>query len=110
MKNIVEICCLADDLVKFIEAETKNVGRPSLLSKAEYITLAIMKQKYGIKTNKKLYNFVKYCNPRLFSKLPSYAQFNNGLNSILQRNFRDFICCENGIICLYPRMDYYSIS
>ncbi len=55
MKNIAEIYCLADALVKFIEEENKNVGRPSLLSKAEYITLAIMKQEYGIKTNKKLY-------------------------------------------------------
>ena len=83
MKNIVEIYCLADDLVKFIESGGKNVGRPGALSKAEYITLAIMKQEYGIKTNKKLYDFVKYCIPSMFSALPSYTQFNDGLNAIL---------------------------
>ena len=82
MKNLVEIYCLSDDLVKYLESD-KHVGRPSSLSKAEYITLALMKQEYGIKTNKKLYNFVKYCIPTMFSKLPSYAQFNEGLNSIL---------------------------
>jgi len=42
-----------------------------------------MKQEYSIKTNKKLYNFVKYFTPSIFSKLPSYTQFNAGLNSIL---------------------------
>jgi len=83
MKNIVEIYCLADDLVKYIESGRNNVGRPGSLSKAEYIILAIMKQEYGIKTNKKLYNFVKYCTPSMFSKLPSYTQFNAGLNSVL---------------------------
>jgi len=83
MENIVEIYCLSDNLVKLIEkeGEKKNkVGRPSALSKAEYITLAIMKQEYGIRTNKKLYNFIKNCAPNLFSPLPSYAQFNEGLN------------------------------
>lgn len=86
MKNIVEIYCLADDLVKFIEQKSgtnRKVGRPGSLSKAEYITLAIMKQEYGIRTNKKLYNFIKHCAPHLFSGLPSYAQFNEGLNSTL---------------------------
>jgi len=85
MKNIVEIYCLADDLVKLLEQKTgsnKKIGRPSNLSKAEYITIAIMKQNYGIRTNKKLYNFIKYCAPRLFSDLPSYSQFNEGMNSI----------------------------
>ena len=83
MKNIVEIYCIADDLVKFIDSGHKNVGRKSALSKAEYITLAMMKQEYGIRTNKKLYLLLKYCNPSLFPKLPSYAQFNEGLNSVL---------------------------
>lgn len=86
MKNIVEIYCLADDLVKFIEQKSgkkSKVGRRSLLSKAEYITIAIMKQEYGIRTNKKLYKFIKHCAPNLFSGLQSYAQFNEGLNSTL---------------------------
>ena len=90
MKNIVEIYCLADDLVKFMKKEAgrnSKVGRPGNLSKAEYITLAIMKQEYGIRTNKKLYNLVKYCTPRLFSELPSYAQFNEGLNATLPHLF-----------------------
>jgi len=34
MKNIVEIYCLADDLVKYIELGSKNVGRPASLSKS----------------------------------------------------------------------------
>lgn len=83
MKNIVEIYCLADELVKYFKKGSKHVGRPGTLSKAEYITLAMMKQEYGIKTNKKLYNFIQFCTPNMFSKLPSYAQFNDGLNSIL---------------------------
>jgi len=87
MKNIVEIYCIADDLAKFIDSGHKNVGRKSALSKAEYITLAMMKQEYGIRTNKKLYNFVKYCTPSMFAKLPSYTQFNEGLNSILPHMF-----------------------
>ena len=68
MENIIEIYCLADDFVKFMEqkAETnRKVGRPSHLSRAEYITIAIMKQEYGIRTNKKLYNFIKNCAPKV---------------------------------------------
>jgi len=84
MENMVEIYCLADDLVKFMEQKSetnRKVGRPSHLSKAECITIAIMKQEYGIRTNKKLYNFIKNCAPYLFSELPSYSQFNEGLSA-----------------------------
>ena len=39
-----------------------------------------MKQNYSIKTNKNLYEIIKNCTKNLFSKLPSYAQFNEGMN------------------------------
>jgi len=72
MKNIVEIYCLADDLVKLIDKKTeknKGVGRPSSLSKAEYITIAIMKQEYGIRTNKKTVLLYKKLVHRIFFRI-----------------------------------------
>ena len=86
MKNIVEVYCLIDNFVKLIESKnSKNLaGRKSMLTKADYITLAIFKQEYGIKTTKQLYKFVSDYMQKDFSPLPSYQQFNHGIKSTLR--------------------------
>ena len=89
MKNIVEVYCFIDNFVKRIESKsTKSlVGRKSALSKTDYITLAILKQEYGIKTTKQLYEFVQSYMKKDFPPLPSYQQFNDGIKS----TFRYFV-------------------
>ena len=89
MKNIVEVYCLTDNFVNFIESkETKNpAGRKGMLSKTDYITLAIFKQECGIKTTKQLYEFVTEYMQKDFPPLPSYQQFNHGIQS----TFRYFV-------------------
>ena len=84
MKNLVEIYCLSDDLVKYFSKIGKKfsaVGRKATLSRQEYITLALLKQEMGIKTNKQLYEFVAEYMRRDFPTLPSYVQFNQGLKN-----------------------------
>ena len=83
MKNIVEVYCLIDNFVKMIESKNTKIlaGRKSALNKADYITLALFKQEYGIKTTKQLYEFVRDYMQKDFPPLPSYQQFNEGINS-----------------------------
>ena len=84
--NLEQIYCLADNFVKFIEKEVfkkSSVGRKGMLTRAEYLTIAIIKQDLGIKTNKKLYKLIKFCMQNAFSTLPSYSQFISGMNSNL---------------------------
>lgn len=88
MKNIVEVYCLVDNLVKQIDAKnTKTVGRPGILSKSCYVTLAIFKQTYGIKTIAHLYEFAKEFLRGHFPNLPSYQQFSEGIKN----TFRYFL-------------------
>jgi len=86
MKNIVEVYCFIDNFVKKIDSKEKKylAGRKSMLSKTDYITLAIFKQDYGIKTNKQLYEFVGEYMRKDFPPLPSYQQFNEGIKSTLR--------------------------
>jgi len=81
ISNLVEVYCLADNLTKKIDDhfEKTKVGRKSVLNRAEYITLSIIKQIRGINTIKDLYEIVKICMHRDFSNLPSYQQFCEGL-------------------------------
>lgn len=83
MKNIVEVYCFVDNFVKLIESKsTKSlVGRKSMLTKTDYVTLAILKQDLGIKTTKQLYEFVREYMQKDFTILPSYQQFNHGIKS-----------------------------
>ncbi len=83
ISNLVEVYCLASNLTKKIDDHFKknNVGRKSTLSRAEYITIAIIKQNCGIKTNKDLYELITYCMKNEFKPLPSYQQFCEGLES-----------------------------
>lgn len=83
MKNIIEVYCFIDNFVKLIEVKTpqKPAGRKSMLTKTDYITLAIVKQDFGIKTTKQLYEFVQEYMQRDFPALPSYQQFNHGIKS-----------------------------
>jgi len=89
MKNIVEVYCLVDNFVKMVESKiTRNpAGRKSMLSKTDYVTLAIFKQECGIKTTKQLYDFVSEYMQKDFPPLPSYQQFNDGIKS----TFRYFL-------------------
>jgi hypothetical protein len=98
MKNIIEVYCLVDNFVKIIDAKkTKGlVGRKSMLSKADYITLTIFKQESGIRTTKQLYEFVKEYMRKDFPPLPSYQQFNHGIKS----TFRYFVM----IACALTKM------
>ena len=83
IEKITEIFCLADNFVKFLEKnglKRNVVGRKSMLSPSEFILLLVLKQAFCLKTNKILYYFTKYFFKDLFSQIPSYQQFNDGLN------------------------------
>ena len=85
-EKITEIFCLADNFVKYLEnrgLKRSPVGRKSKLCMSEYITLLQFKQHIGIKTNKHLYFLLKTFLQPMFSKAPSYQQFNAGINASL---------------------------
>jgi hypothetical protein len=81
----VELYCTIDNFVKKIEKNNKksNVGRPAILTRSEYLYLAVWKHLNGCKTNKWLYNFLKIYMKRDFPVLPSYQQFNYGMKNSL---------------------------
>jgi hypothetical protein len=83
ISNLVEVYCLVSNLTKKIDQNIKknNVGRKGILSRADYITMAIIKQERCIRTNKDLYQLIKYCMKRDFPVMPSYQQFCEGLES-----------------------------
>jgi hypothetical protein len=80
------VFCISDNIVKIIDKNSnKNkVGRPGDLSKAEYVTLAILKQEMGIKTTKDFHKLVKEYMKVDFPNVPSYQQFNAGIKSTLK--------------------------
>ena len=83
ISNLVEVYCLASNLTKKIDQKIKksNIGRKGILSRADYITMAIIKQERCIRTNKDLYELIKYCMKIDFPAMPSYQQFCKGLES-----------------------------
>ena len=83
ISNLVEVYCLASNLTKKIDQNIKksNVGRKGILSRADYITMAIIKQERCLRTNKDLYQLIQYCMKRDFPAMPSYQQFCEGLES-----------------------------
>lgn len=83
ISNLVEVYCLAANLTSEIDnkLQKKKVGRKGNLSRAEYITLAIIKQGRCIKTSKDLYELVELCMKNDFRCLPSYQQFCQRLES-----------------------------
>jgi hypothetical protein len=100
ISNLVEVYCLAANLTSKIDEKLKKttVGRKPVLSRAEYITLAIIKQERCIRTNKDLYELVQYCMSHDFPKLPSYQQFCEGLESnFLYLMFINYILCKMNI-------------
>lgn len=50
-----------------------------MLSKTDYIVLAVLKQKLGFKTTKQLYKFADEYMKKEFPQFPSYPQFNEGI-------------------------------
>lgn len=83
ISNLEEIYCLIDNLTSLIDKkfQTSKVGRKRKLSRSELLTIAIIKQKLGIETNKQLYYLITNYMKKEFSKLPSYQQFCSGLES-----------------------------
>ncbi len=59
ISNLEEIYCLIANLTSLIDQKNQipNVGRKKKLSRAELLTIAIIKQKIGIETNKQLYSY-----------------------------------------------------
>lgn len=87
LEKLVEVYCLSDNFVKHIESnglKKHPAGRKGNLSVAEYMTLIVLKHAFKIRTNKSLYTFVKnFGFQNMFSTLPSYQQFNNGIRQSL---------------------------
>lgn len=83
MKNMVEVYCLVDNLVKLISMKMKKspAGRPGNLSTTDYVVLAIMKQQMGFQTTKQFYENAKHAYASEFPLFPSYQQFNHGIKS-----------------------------
>lgn len=83
ISNLEEIYCLIANLTSLIDekVQTSKVGRKKKLNRAELLTIAIIKQKLGIETNKQLYLLIKNYMQKDFSKMPSYQQFCAGLES-----------------------------
>lgn len=83
MKNIIEVYCLIDNFVKFIHSKDpeKKVGRKRALSITDYVILTLFKQEHNFRTTKDLYNFVREYMSSYFPPVPSYQQFNEGINA-----------------------------
>lgn len=83
--KLVETYCIIENLTRKIDQHLKQtkVGRKSKLNRPEYLTIAVIKQFLGIKTNKILYELIKNYAKKDFSTLPSYQQFCLGLESNL---------------------------
>jgi len=111
MNNIEEVYCLIDDLVKYFDKnifKKPKVGRKSVIPRQLYLTLAIVRQQMGIKTNKQLYEFVKTYMKRDFPIMPSYVQFNEGMKS----NFGFLLLLTTIIkeVNKHKKADYYIVD
>jgi hypothetical protein len=81
--NLEEIYCLAENLTRKIDQvvlKKHQVGRKSVLSIADSVTIMIIKQIVGISDNLRLYNLLKNTQYNGFPPLPSYQQFCESLN------------------------------
>jgi len=87
IQNLVEVYCLFDNFVKYLNLEGLKkhpAGRKGMLSEAEYMLIITLKHSLGIRTNSSLYFMIKnYGFASLFSDLPSYQQFNDGIKRSL---------------------------
>ena len=83
ISNLEKIYCLIDNLTSLIDDKFKisKIGRKRKLSRSELLTIAIIKQKLGIDTNKQIYHLIKKYMQKDFSEFPSYQQFCLGLES-----------------------------
>jgi len=91
MKNLIEIYCIIDDLVKLIEKniEKNYQGRKNKLSKSELITISLIGHFDSIETDKKLHEYVLNYFNKDFRNVPCYEQFTRGIRSITK--YLDFI-------------------
>ena len=83
ISNLEETYCLIDNLTSLIDQKMQisKVGRKKKLSRSELLTIAMIKQKLGITTNKQLYFLIKKYMKKDFPEMPSYQQFCFGLES-----------------------------
>lgn len=81
--NLEETYCLIDNLTSLLDKKIKTtkVGRKKKLSRSELLTIAVIKQKLGISTNRQLYLLIKNYMQSEFPRMPSYQQFCAGLES-----------------------------
>lgn len=84
MKNIVELYCVVDDIVKQLEEKDlkSRVGRPGKLTTSELITIALIGHFDAISTDAKLHEYVTDYLGTYFKKVPCYEQFTRGIRSI----------------------------
>ena len=87
IQNIEEVYCLCDNFVKYLDSigiKKHPAGRKNVLSMAEYMLIILLKHSFSIRTNSTLYFLIKhYGFAKLFSELPSYQQFNEGIRRSL---------------------------
>jgi len=82
--NPIEVYCFCDEFTRFLNKKSlgSRAGRKSKLSTAEFMTISFLKNTHRIPDNKALYDWLsdsKYFSS-MFRSLPSYQQFNEGLN------------------------------
>ena len=85
MKNIVELYCIVDEVVKQIEQKFGKKfrrGRKNKLCKSELITMALIGHFDDIRTDKKLYEHITSYMSHYFKNMPCYEQFSRGIRSI----------------------------
>lgn len=85
MKNVVELYCIIDEVVKQLKNHgllKKACGRKSALNASELITIAVLGHLASIPTNKLLYDRMSSDPDGYFCQFPCYAQFTRGLRSI----------------------------
>jgi hypothetical protein len=78
MKNIVELYCIVDEVVKQVEQKIDKKfsrGRKSKLRKSELITMALIGHFDCIETDKKLHEYITFHWSNYFKNIPCYEQF-----------------------------------
>lgn len=110
MKNLVELYCIIDDLVKLIEKniEKKDRGRKNKLTKSELITIALIGHFDEFETDKKLHEYVINYFNNDFKNVPCYEQFTRGIRSITK--YLDFMINTLSQINITKNDNFYIVD
>lgn len=111
MKNIVEIYCIVDEVVKKIDekfCKKEMRGRKNMLNKSELITIALIGHFESIPTDKLLYEKINSAFQSYFRNIPCYEQFTRGIRSISKYldPLLEVLCQMN----MNPEKDFYIID